>query len=87
MVIPLTWDEDSITECAFVTRAFCRGKAVDQLQMHLRGGLERDGLVDNGLGTYRIVTVFFDHAGNEVEPVGIVPLSTTRDVLARHSGS
>ena len=22
MVIPLTWDEDGITECAFVTRAF-----------------------------------------------------------------
>lgn len=37
MVIPLTWDEDGITECAFVTRAFYRGKAVDQLQMHLCG--------------------------------------------------
>lgn len=37
MVIPLTWDEDGISECAFVTRAFYRGKAVDQLQMHLRG--------------------------------------------------
>ena len=39
MVIPLTWDEDGITECAFVTRAFYRGKAVDQLQMHLRGDM------------------------------------------------
>ena len=39
MVIPLTWDEDGVTECAFVTRAFYRGKAVDQLQMHLRGGV------------------------------------------------
>lgn len=29
MVIPLSWDEDDITECAFVTRAFYRGKAVD----------------------------------------------------------
>lgn len=29
MVIPLTWDEDGVTECAFVTRAFYRGKAVD----------------------------------------------------------
>ena len=38
MVIPLTWDEDGITECAFVTRAFYRGRAVDQLQMHLKGG-------------------------------------------------
>ncbi|MBQ9002273.1 MAG: hypothetical protein IJ087_10510 [Eggerthellaceae bacterium] len=38
MVLPLTWDEEGVSECAFVTRAFYRGKAVDQLQMHLRGG-------------------------------------------------
>ena len=25
MVIPLTWDEEGVTECAFVTRAFWRG--------------------------------------------------------------
>ena len=37
MVVPLTWDEESVTECAFVTRAFWRGKVIDQLQMHLRG--------------------------------------------------
>ena len=37
MVIPLTWDEDGVSECAFVTRAFYRGRAVDQVQMHLRG--------------------------------------------------
>ena len=37
MVLPLTWDEEGVSECAFVTRAFYRGKAVDQLQMHLRG--------------------------------------------------
>ena len=43
MVIPLTWDEEGVTECAFVTRVFYRGKAVDQLQMHLLGGLELDG--------------------------------------------
>ncbi|WP_066832722.1 hypothetical protein [Collinsella ihumii] len=44
------------------TRAFCRGKAVDQLQMHLRGESE-----------YRIETVRFDEQGNEVEPVGVCP--------------
>ena len=38
MVVPLTWDEEGVTECAFVTRAFWRGKAVDQVQLHLRGG-------------------------------------------------
>ena len=43
MVLPLTWDEEGVSECAFVTRAFYRGKAVDQLQMHLRGPLPNDG--------------------------------------------
>lgn len=96
MVVPLTWDEDGVTECAFVTRAFYRGKAVDQLQMHLRGG---DGLfggasfspgsssaygagADGALGmgdegTYRIVTVCFDHEGNVIEPAGVAPVFDT----------
>ena len=38
MVVPLTWDEGGVTECAFVTRAFWRGRAVDQVQLHLCGG-------------------------------------------------
>lgn len=38
MVVPLTWDEEGVTECAFVTRTFWRGRAVDQVQLHLRGG-------------------------------------------------
>ena len=37
MVIPLTWDEEGVTECAFVTRAFWRGRAIDQVQLHLKG--------------------------------------------------
>lgn len=60
MVVPLTWDEDGVAECAFVTRAFSRGKAVDQLQMHLRGD-----------GGFRIETVCFDEAGNEIAPAGV----------------
>lgn len=87
MVIPLTWDEDGITECAFITRAFYRGKAVDQLLMHLKGGAglsagssspsesspeHSDGLLSmEGDGTYRIVTVCFDYEGNELAPVGV----------------
>ena len=111
MVIPLTWDEDGVTECAFVTRAFYRGKAVDQLQMHLLGGMGFSapspfspsqyetagndspsapfaGIAQNATGanallgmggepTYRIVTVCFDHEGNELAPVGIVPIYET----------
>ena len=94
MVIPLTWDEDGITECAFVTRAFYRGKAVDQLQMHLRGGVgfsapsspstsspshefANESFAIDSEGTYRIVTVCFDHEGNEIAPVGVAPVYDT----------
>lgn len=62
MVVPLSWDVEGMRECAFVTRAFDRGKPVDQLQMHLMG----PG------GMYRIVTVCFDAQGNVVEPAGVV---------------
>lgn len=95
MVIPLTWDEDGITECAFVTRAFYRGKAVDQLQMHLKGsagfladlsqsspsssshGLSNGLLTIDDEETYKIVTVCFDHEGNELSPVGVAPVFDT----------
>ena len=40
MVVPLTWDEVGVTECAFVTRAFWRGRAVDQVQLHLKGAAD-----------------------------------------------
>ena len=99
MVIPLSWDEDGITECAFVTRAFYRGKAVDQLQMHLKGGTGFSDasffspgssspstpspdnadvlLTDENEETYKIVTVCFDDEGNELAPVGILPIYDT----------
>lgn len=37
MVVPLTWDDEGVSECAFVTRAFWRGRAVNQVQLHLKG--------------------------------------------------
>lgn len=40
MVVPLTWDEEGVTECAFVTRAFWRGRAIDQVQLHLKGAAD-----------------------------------------------
>lgn len=49
MVVPLSWDEDGVRECAFVTRAFWRGRAVDQLQMHLLGPAGAvEGLLEGG---------------------------------------
>ena len=70
MVVPLTWDEEGVTECAFVTRVFYRGRAVDQLQMHMLGPL----------GTYQIRTVCFDSDGNMIEPEGIIPEYDTGSV-------
>jgi len=70
MVVPLTWDEEGVTECAFVTRVFYRGRAVDQLQMHALGPL----------GTYQIRTVCFDSGGNMIEPEGIIPEYDTGSV-------
>ena len=61
MVVPLTWDAEGVSECAFVTRAYSRGRAVDQLQMHLVGAS----------GTYVIETVCFDSNGNRVEVPGV----------------
>lgn len=67
MVAPLSWDAGTVTECAFVTRAFARGEALDQLQMHVVGP---DGL-------YRIEVACFDMEGNEVEVPGVAPLTRT----------
>lgn len=61
MVVPLTWDAEGVRECAFVTRAYNRGRAVDQLQMHLVG----PG------GRYRIRTVCFDDEGAVCEVPGV----------------
>ena len=64
MVVPLTWDAEGVSECAFVTRAYWHGRAVDQLQMHLV----------RPAGTYRIETVCFDSEGNMLgELAGVAP--------------
>ena len=62
MVVPLTWDEEGVTECAFVTRVFYRGKGIDQLQFHMLGPA----------GTYVIQTVCFDADGNLIVPEGVI---------------
>lgn len=58
MVLPLTWDEDGTTECAFCTRVTIKGKQAVQLQMHV---------IDRETGTYHIVTKVW-RDGREVPP-------------------
>lgn len=96
MVVPLTWDEEGVSECAFVTRAFWRGRAVDQVQLHLKGagceifspsGTEGADVAPAGFSrpeegneTYRIVTACFDRDGNRIEPEGVCPVYDTGSV-------
>lgn len=61
MVIPLSWDDDGVTECAFVTQVNNKGKQFTQLQMHLMG-----------LDGYVIKTVLFDKDGDEVQLEGMI---------------
>lgn len=49
-ILPLSWDVDDCSECAFVTRVNARGKELTQLQAHVIG--------DDG--TYHILTHIFD---------------------------
>ncbi len=67
MVVPLAWDSEGVRECAFVTRAFVNGEAVDQLQMHVVGSDD----------AYQIRTVCFDKDGREVSVAGVAPEVST----------
>lgn len=67
MMVPLSWDADAVTECAFVTRAYAKGEALDQPQMHV--------VSDDGL--YRIKVACFDMEGNMVEVPGMAPVTKT----------
>ena len=61
MVLPLSWDDDGISECAFCTRAFDGRREIDQLQLHVK---EADG--------YHIRTVCFDEKGERIEAEGVI---------------
>jgi A118 family predicted phage portal protein len=60
MVIPLSHDDDGVTECAFVSQAKIKGKLYDQLQLHVQDG-----------ESYHIRTAVF-YQGKAVELDGIM---------------
>lgn len=63
-ILPLTWDDDGITECAFVSRVYVDGRECHQLQMHVIG----DG------GSYVVKTRIFDaKTGQEIQPEWMMP--------------
>lgn len=62
MIIPLSWDDDEVTECAFATRSTVAGKKVTQVSAHTVGDR----------GTYVIRTAFFDSRGRRVMGEGFL---------------
>lgn len=54
MVVPLSWDELGVYECAFVTRVFCKGQPMDQLQLHVRELPDMEGLGGASGGVVRL---------------------------------
>lgn len=70
MTIPLSWSEEGITECGFVTRVTIKGKRHDQLQMHI---------MDEETGTYHIKTMLWrDGRPADPESVGAISDFDTR---------
>lgn len=64
MIIPLTWDEDGTTECAFCTRVTIKGDQAMQLQLHV---------LDEETHTYHIITkVFVDGKPQNPDALGII---------------
>ncbi len=61
-VIPLSYDEDTCTECAFTSEVVIRGTRLTQLQVYSLLG-----------GVYAIETAYFDADGKQVDPEGIAP--------------
>lgn len=60
-VLPLSWDEDGCTECAFASRAWVAGRPLHQLQLHVRATAEGEAT-----GTYHVLSYLFDEDGHEV---------------------
>ena len=61
MILPLSWDDDGITECAFATRVSVKGEQLDQLQLHMLDG-----------DTYVIRTRYWTLDGNERQVEGVM---------------
>ena len=60
MVLPLSWDDDGVTECAFVTQVSHKGETLFQAQAHLEIA-----------GGYHILTALFDKEGKQATVEGV----------------
>lgn len=75
MIFPLSWDEEEVTECAFVIKTHEHGKSYEQLQLHVLR--DEDG---DATDTYHIITRVFDSDGRPVDDETILSdFDTTSD--------
>ena len=63
MMVPLDWDDDEVTACAFVTTAFVGGRRVTQACAHVPSA---------DTGTYHVLTRMWDSRGVVVEDGSVI---------------
>ena len=62
-IVPLSWEVDRCTDCAFLAEVWLRGEKCTQVEVHRPQ--------DNG--DYEIMCAFFDEEGERIEPPGYIP--------------
>lgn len=67
MVVPLSWDDEGVSECAFCTQSTLHGRKVDVLQMHV---------LDASTGTYHVRTRMFGEGGEVTDDGTIADFDT-----------
>lgn len=63
MMVPLDWDDDEVTACAFVTTAYVGGRRVTQASAHVPSA---------ETGTYHVLTRMWDSRGVVVEDGSVI---------------
>ena len=63
MIVPLDWDDDEVTACAFVTTAYVGGRRVTQACAHVP---------NSDSGTYHVLTRMWDSRGAVVEDGSVI---------------
>lgn len=62
-IVPLSWEVDRCTDCAFLADVWLRGEKCTQVEVHR----PQDG------GDYEIMCAFFGEDGERIEPPGYLP--------------
>lgn len=61
-IVPLSWEADRCTDCAFIASAYVKGARLTQVEVHR----------PQDCGDYELMCAFFDDTGERVEPAGFL---------------